>query len=299
MHRTVMTSATSHVTKQISIPNKTNKNVSTSKSSSAIKTKSSTASVSKITKLVLKPRAISKNLLTTKMASKKYLTKPVSIKSRSTVISHEATFRVENHQTNGSKSPSNKRRNAENALIEHKSVPNKKMLIADNDIHRNSKDNTDEMQQPLDMVQSSNITFLNMTKTVENPILQEITSTVVNCTSEVSSIKIDCASKIKISPGKTNKLDENSQKCKLKSYDPIKARQFIRSQREKRKETEKERSNELTSKEEIKRRLSALQRNSLKIVGKNVQKARQSTSFHGKTKIMQTETKYTRKSIRG
>lgn len=293
MHRTVMTSATSHVTKQISIPNK---NVSTTKSNSAIKTKSSTASVSKITKLVLKPRAISKNLLTTKMASKKYLTKPVSIKSRSTVISHEATFRVENI----SKSPSNKRRNAENALIEQKSVPNKKMLIADNDIHRNSKNNIDETQLPLDMVQSSNITFLNMTKTVESPILQEITSTVVNCTtSEVSSIKIDCASKSKISPGKTIKIDENSQKFKLKSYDPIKARQFIRSQREKRKETEKEKSKAPSSKEEIKRRLSVLQKNSLKIVGKNVQKARQSTSFHGKTKIMQTETKDTRKSIRG
>lgn len=148
--------------------------------------------------------------------------------------------------------------------------------------------------------QSANVTSFNLTKAANGPVLKEITSAVVNDSNVVKSattnFNFNVSENVKEnqkSPQKIVKHSENDVKCKQKSYDPIKARQFIRTQREKWKEAEKpEKIKSPATKEGIKQRLSALRKNSLKIVEKNVQKAR--------TNIKPTSTKkFTPKNIPG
>lgn len=65
---------------------------------------------------------------------------------------------------------------------------------------------------------------------------------------------------------------------KCKSYDPVKARIFIKRQQIKRKEELAKQADAQVDKEEIKKRLMNLQKNSLKIVEKNVKRARTKTN---------------------
>lgn len=248
-----------------------------------VRAKSTTATVSKITKLVLKPKPTTpKKSLTSKITTKKYTTKPVTtIKSRSTVISHESTFRVRNIK----KSPPNKRQITEHAEISVKSEQISHQISVNTKGFNAKK--VVQSNKPLEMEhseQSANLTSFNVTKTVNSPVLKEITSAVVNGSnvmkSATNNFNFNVSENVKEnekSPQKIVKHSENDVKCKQKSYDPIKARQFIRTQREKWKEAEKtEKTKSPATKEDIKQRLSALRKNSLKIVEKNVQKARTS-----------------------
>ena len=245
-----------------------------------IKTKSTTATATKITKLVLKPKAVaSKSSLTSKVTSQKYITKPVAIKSRSTIISHESTFRIRNIKKPAS--PSERQKGQSEVILLNNSKVSQQLTVSGNNSRVN--DTVVVNQQPFEMVHSehsANITSLNATKIVTSPILQEITSSVVNglnlTKTSVHEFETN-DSKIVKSPKKiTANHCENDEKCKSKSYDPIKARQFIRMQKEKRKEIEAEKAKTPATKEEIKKRLSALRSDTLKIVEKNVQKARKS-----------------------
>lgn len=169
----------------------------------------------------MKPKPMTKTSnYPTRLTTKKYNTgKPVTIKSRSTVISHESTFCIKNIR----KSP--KRQNVENASQSN---------------HIQSTTNTWNGPQ-------------------KNQILQEITSAVVN--HSYTSInnplhkRNSCKFEIDAPVRKPIKLNgEHSPKCKANESPG--------------------RCKVPASKEEIKRRLSALQRNSLKILENNVQKAR-------------------------
>ncbi|XP_031623928.1 centrosome-associated protein 350-like [Contarinia nasturtii] len=222
-------------------------------------TKSTTATATKITKLVLKPKPTApKSSLTSKVTTKKYITKPVSIKSRSTMISHESTFRIQSIK----KTLPSKKQSDQNELILMKNEQISQQLI----VNANSSkiNETLTLNKPYETVhceQNSNEMSVNVTKIMDSPILQEITQAVVNGSNLVKSPKKHC---------------ENNAKCKSKFYDPIKARQFIQMQKEQRKQADKEKSNAPASKEEIKQRLSALRKNTLEILEKNVQKAKKS-----------------------
>lgn len=66
----------------------------------------------------------------------------------------------------------------------------------------------------------------------------------------------------------------NTLKCQKKTYDPIKARRYMREQQIKRKEILMDKILEKERKNEIRQRLINLQKNSMEIVGKNVERAR-------------------------
>ena len=136
---------------------------------------------------------------------------------------------------------------------------------------------------------------------VVNPVLHEITSTIVNSLEvkpqqnqkshrQLPSSKLmrakteELKSRIAVSPKSPRKGSHDVEldgKCKEKSYYPIKARQFIREQQEKRKEQTKEAARGQIQKDEIKKRLAALQKNSLKIVGANIKRARKKSIGDG------------------
>lgn len=255
------------------------------KNATTIKTKSTAASATatKITKLVLKPKSVvSKSSLTSsKVTSKKYITKPVAIKSRSTMISHESTFRIQNIK----KTLPSERQNEKNEVILMRNAKISQHFIVNGN---NSKvKQSVDVNQPFEMVhseQTANITSLNVTKVLEkSPILQEITSTIVNGSNfmktSVNEFETNISENGK-NPLKIEKHDENNAKTKPRSYDPIKARQLIRIQQEKRKKTEIEQSKTPSTKEEIKQRLSKLRANTLKMVEKNVQKARKNSNIN-------------------
>lgn len=253
LHRDEVADPLNIVAKPRTTTQKTGKTSSTL--NSAIKTHSTTATATKITKLVLKPKPTApKSSLTSKVTTKKYTTKPVTIKSRSTMISHESTFRIQSIK----KTSPIKRQSDQNEVIMVKNEQISQQLVVNGN---NSKINeTLTLNQPFETVDSEkNITPVNANNITNNPILQEITQAVVNGTHLVKSPKKHC---------------KNDAECKSKFYDPIKARQFINKQKEQRKQAEKEKANAPVSKEEIKQRLSALRKNTLAIVGKNVQKAR-------------------------
>lgn len=201
------------------------------------KTDRMTAIVSKVSKLTMKPKPIAKS---PRVMTKKYSGKPVAIKSRSTVISHESTFCIKNIR----KSPIRNRQNAENA----------------------SQTNLNGLQSDqFKQMPSKQSTAMAWNTTTNSQILQEITSSVVNHSYTMKDLvqqQNSCKGDIEtaVSGQKTMKSNENSPKCKSKPNESPGGRQC------------KEKAP--VSREEIKRRLSALQRNSLKIVENNVQKAR-------------------------
>lgn len=262
-------------------PQATKSNASSNRSSTASKTK--TIAVTKMTKLVLKPPSQPKIPSAGKVTIKKYITKPVTtIKSRSTLsVSHSAAYRVRDISKVAvdQKRPNAQPTNARN--IGH----------SDNAVLIKSTENAnEESQQPFDMGHGDGGKPVVNTSTFDIPILQEITSTVVNCSTaqKVSGTELDD----KISPKKCKESSENEQKSKLKAYDPFKARQFIQKQKEKRKELAQDKSKIPISKQEIKQRLSALHKNSLQILGKNVKRARENSEDRGNTsKTTQIETK--------
>lgn len=251
-----------------------------------IKTKSTKATVSKITKLVLKPKPLPpKSLLASKVTTKKYIAKPVTIKSRSTVISHESTFRIKTIN----KTPQNKKQSQPLAVFSVKNEQFSRQLI----VNRNSPESnqTASLNKPFEMEHSANITSMNVTRIVDGPILQEITSAVVNGSklvkNSVNEFDRKISDNVKENVANTNKIGthcENDIECKPRSYDPIKARQLVRQQKEKRKEAEKKESKIPANKDEIKQRLNALRKNTLKIVEKNVQNARKSNIKPATTK---------------
>lgn len=249
---------------------------STSAANIKHKTKSTTATATKITRLILKPKpkpVTSKSSLTSKVTSTKYITKPVTIKSRSTMISHASTFRIQNIK----KTSPSERQHVKNEF--NGQISQQQLILNGN----NSK-----LNQSFEMVHSernTNITSLNVTQIVNSPILQEITSNIVNesnlLKSSVNELEPNVSENVKNSK-KITKHSENDTKIKPKSYDPIKARQFIRMQKEKRKEIEMEKSKIPATKEEIKQRLNALRTNTLKIVEKNVEKVRKNVKISSK-----------------
>lgn len=215
----------------------------------------------KITKLVLKPKPTTrKSSLMSKVTKKNYNIKPVTIKSRSTMISHESTFCIRNI-----KKPSNandKRPNVEDAKILVKNEQYSRQLIVNGNIatvnEKFAPNHTFEMVN--NEHSSANLTSQNTINIVNSPILQEITHTVVNGMNVLlKSPKKNC---------------ENNVESSQKSYGPIKVRQFIRMQKKQRIENDTEKPKPPATKEEIQQRLLALRENSLNILKKNVQKAR-------------------------
>lgn len=245
--------------------------------------KTQTIAVSKMTKLILKPSPLPKNPSAGKVTIKKYITKPVTAnKSRSTLVSHQTTFRVQNIL----KTATNQQHTAQASNVD--------AIDSDNVIQIESTENERQpSQQPLAVEHNESGKNLLNSNTFEIPILQEITSTINNCLAVTNRSESDLGNSK--SPRKSSKEpNENIQKCQLKSYDPIEARQFIRTQKEKRKEAAQDKSNAPLSKEEIKRRLSALHKNTLQIVSKNVKRARENSTDRGST----TKTAHVEKKIR-
>lgn len=244
-----------------------------SSENAAIKAKTAT----KITQLVLKPKTTLKNAPVIKMTTKKYSTKPVTFKSRSTLstmISHESTFHVRNIK----KSTPNSKHDIKESAISVKSERISRQLTM-NTNYFDTKQALD-VNKSFDMEQNeqnTNITSSNRTKTINAPILQEITSTVVNGSNIMNNITNDFVKHKEHDTDKANKHCKNDMKCQKKTYDVTKARKFIQLQREKwnesnRLDTIKSRS--VATKDEIKERLNALRKSTLNIVAKNVQKAR-------------------------
>lgn len=142
-------------------------------------------------------------------------------------------------------------------------------------------------KRSFDMVhreRNANITSVNVTKNMNSPILQEITSAVVNGSNLVSKIAsdLDADSFVKVKehenqPPKSILQSENGVSDEKKKYDVNKARKYIQVQREKLKLAEKSeevKSKPTATKTEIMERLDALRKSTLNIVAKNVQKAR-------------------------
>lgn len=76
---------------------------------------------------------------------------------------------------------------------------------------------------------------------------------------------------------------------KKKSYDPEEARKFIQEQKLKRKIQAEEISNEKNSKEEIRKRLEDLRKNSRRILSDNVNKRRSSSAPRSMTSARETQ----------
>lgn len=221
-----------------------NTNESTSKNLNRIgvttKSDRRTVTVSKVGKLVIKPKPISKSpRKSSSLTTKKYGGKPslssstVTIKSKSTTISHESTFHIRNIQ----KKTKQNGQNVENAM----------------EINQNPDD-------------EPNLHFDQRQKT--NQILQEITSNIVNSSDMMkdpfvkrNASEFDIDVTMDQTPTKRKSI-ENLSKGKLK----------VTANGDGNERDLKEKMP--VSKEEIKRRLSALQRNSLKILENNVQRAR-------------------------
>lgn len=263
-----------------------NKQKSTVKS--VIKAKPAIAT--KITKLVLKPKPTPKIAPAAKMTTKKYSTKPVTIKSRSTlstVISHESTFRVRNIK----KSSTNTKFGIKESEISVKSEQISHQLTMNTNII--GANQTIATKRSFDMVhneRNANITSVN----VNSPILQEITSSVVNGSNLMDKIAndLDADSFVKVKehenrPPKSILSGENDVNGEKKKIDVNKARKFIRTQKEKWKSAEnleKVKSKPPPTRNEIKERLNALRKSTLNIVAKNVQKARNNSLQHTPSK---------------
>lgn len=209
--------------------------------------------VSKVTKLTLKPKSKLINTKnpskTTQITTKKYACiKPVTIKSRSTLISHESTYCIKNIPRKTS--TKNHRQNAENASQQQRSHS-----IVKQSTKSNPKQ---QQQQPHSDIKSDCI--WNMP--IKTQILQEITSAVVN--QSLTTVKdpiiqdMSDSADARVSNGHRNSK-ENSTKFKLKETIALPMAKGEKGP---------------VSREEINRRLSALQKNSLKIVENNVQKAK-------------------------
>lgn len=285
--------------KQTTVPTQitSNKLWGAAKVNVSARKKSTTATVTKITELVLKPKpAAPKSSLTSKVTTKKYTTKPVAIESRSTKISHESTFRIQSIQKT---SPKLRKQSVENISIsvENEQITNR-TSVNKTDCNVNSTRVLNKSFDIIDGERHANITSSNVTQVMEGQILQEITSAIVNNTNVMNNSGNLCGKKsaelakenksIKLQSPKKHR--ENDIECKSKSYDPIKARQFIQKQKNKRIEDEKAKAKLPTSEEEIKQRLSALRKNTLKIVEKNVQKARKSDVKPTKSKTFTPRT---------
>ena len=268
--------------KIVTNPRKQTKPQSMKHIATASAAKSTTAT--KVTKLVLKPKTTPKNSPVTKMTTKKYSTKPVTVKSRSTLstmVSHESTFRVQNIK----KTSSNAKYGIKQSAISVKSEQISHQLTMNTNIFdTNQMIDTNKSTDIVLSEQNGNITSFNITKNMSSPILQEITSAVVNGSNILNKITndfdVNSFEKVKDHenyPPKTITHCENDVNCQKKKYDVNKARKFIQMQREKWKEAEKlekVKSKPPATKDEIKERLNALKQNTLNIVAKNVQKAR-------------------------
>lgn len=251
---------------------KTQENKQMSTEAAAIKSKATT----KITKLVLKPKPTPKTAPVTKMTTK-YSTKPVTIKSRSTVstmISHESTFRVQNIKKS---SPNSKYGMKASAISVKSEQISHQLTMNTNYFDANP---TIAAKKSFDLAHNeptANITSFDLTKTInETPILQEITSAVVNGSSIVGKFTDDFekVQKHENRPPKTNDHCDNDLNCQKRKYDVTKARKFIQTQREKWKESEKMKPKPAATKDEIKERLNALRKSTISIVAKNIKKAR-------------------------
>lgn len=221
----------------------------------AVQQKSNRGVVSKVTKLTLKPKSkliATKNpSKTTQITTKKCaVIKPVTINSMSTLVSHESTYCIRNIPRRTQ--TKNQRQNAENA-----SQPHQNNFIAKQPSDQSTKSNSKQQQQH-SKVKSNRIWNTPM----NTQILQEITSAVVNQSmSTVKDLIVQNSGDLvdaSVSNGHP-KSKESSTKCKIKETIAFPKTKSGKGP---------------VSREEIKRRLSALQKNSLKIVENNVQKAK-------------------------
>lgn len=251
----------------------------------ASKTKASTTTVTKITKLVLKPKAEHKPrfTLTTTQHISRQTASSASIKPPSSL---DKTYRIRN--INAAKRLSIERTGG--SLIPNGIKTKPKITSKEN---KSIESNIQEIVA----VPNSDVQ-LDQTKPLNNGVLEEITSAVVNAnaiTAKPASARKSMAFEIQNTPKKQTKphmlatVDKSAEKCKQKSYDPVKARQFIRQQQEKRKLDAKEMAKASANQDEIKKRLDVLRRNSLKILNKNVKRARSSVPSIADVKTTKVE----------
>lgn len=220
------------------------------------RTKATTTTVTKITKLVLKPRAEPKSRLTL-TTTQHYSRQTATSSSMKPTSNLDKTYRIRNI----------------NAPPKRMSTVSANPVGAKGIRKFGSKENKSNKQET---IQTTNTNIqLSHTKPPNNGILEEITSAVVNASpSKPRSVRNSMAFEIQNTPKKRILAEKSSEKCKRKSYDPIKARQFIREQQERRKLSAMEKAKASMNQEEIKKRLDNLRKNSLKIVNKNVKRAR-------------------------
>lgn len=233
------------------------------------KTKATTTTVTKITKLVLKPKAEQKSrftLTTTQHFSKQTATSS-SMKPASNL---DSTYRIQNTNKVRRAATVDVGKRIGGNLIQNDVKTKPKIALKENKSIESKKSTAEGMQ-------------VKPTKTQNNGILDEITSAVVNASStKLTSARNSMAFEIQNTPKNRVKsvvrgtVEKASEKCRRKSYDPIKARQFIREQQEKRKLNALEKAKAAVNQEEIKKRLDNLRRNTLKIVNKNVKRVRSS-----------------------
>lgn len=243
------------------------------------KTKATTTTVTKITKLVLKPRAEQKSRFT--LTTTQHFSRQTAMSSSAKPLSHlDKTYRIQNINVA-------KRVSVDPAQGVGRAWNQNKPKTASKENVKSIEPNKQES-----IVKSKAVSQMKQTNTLNNGVLEEITSAVVNASpKKPTSARNSMAFEIQNTPKKRIKSTEaanaekSADKCKRKSYDPIKARQFIREQQEKRKLSAQEKAKATANQEEIKKRLDNLRRNSLKIVNKNVSRARSTTSTVDSGKI--------------
>lgn len=226
------------------------------------KTKATTTTVTKITKLVLKPRAEQKSRFT--LTTTQHFSRQTAMSTtKSAAPDMDKTYRIRN--INATTRVACGASTATGRITIRNGIDGKPKIEA--------KENKTIAASKREMV----------TQTVNNGILEEITAAVVNTgPTKHTSARHSTAFEIRNTPKKQNKppmlidATKSAEKSKRKSYDPVKARQFIREQQEKRKLCALERSKASVNQEEIKKRLANLRTNSLKIVNKNVKRVRNS-----------------------
>lgn len=251
----------------------------------ASKTRATTTTVTKITKLVLKPRAEQKSRLTV-TTTQHFSRQTASSGATQPAQNLNRTYQIRNIHAAKRKSTESVRR------------PSGSFSSGINSKTKATAKENKMIEAGKQQVAVSETMQQNQTKTLNIGVLEEITSAVVNANgspSKPTTTSKSMAFEIQNTPKKRTKsttppaAKSSAEKCKQKSYDPARARQFIREQQEKRKLSAMKKAKAGESQDEIKKRLDILRRNSLKILNKNVKRARCSGPTAESTKTTKVE----------
>lgn len=262
--------------------------------------------VTKVTKLILKPKAEGETLKT-KLIATKYSSRTTS--GNKFVMKNEESFRVRKY---GKRSPEMKKLTANKSMAKVKlatslnranntneisAIVTKTMSAADTNEDNNVAQPSTTTNE-IDLGKASSIHGIEISAIEHNPIINfnsiqaRINTAINSCANDVeakrpsvsaTSTPLKSNARKVLSKCLSPRVPSSSSapctpKNKRKSYDPEKARSFIKEQQNRRKEALSDRFSSQLQKDAIKKRLMNLQKNSLKIVGNNVKRARTKSS---------------------